>query len=137
MVRNLSYVYCYLRIVELLLFHSPVLVIISNLCYRKGCSKHPAVLLASEPVISRLQVGVSATPDIHSFELTEKEHFIILGCDGLWGVFGASDAVQFVQKLLNDGLTAAAVSRRLVKEAVLERRCQDNCTAIVIVFRHK
>ncbi|CAN1159225.1 Probable protein phosphatase 2C 8 [Linum perenne] len=83
------------------------------------------------------KVGVSATPDIHSFELTEKEHFIILGCDGLWGVFGASDAVQFVQKLLNDGLTAAAVSRRLVKEAVLERRCQDNCTAIVIVFRHK
>lgn len=33
-----------------------------------------------------LQVGVIATPDIHSFELTDREHFIILGCDGLWGV---------------------------------------------------
>ncbi|CAN1856455.1 Probable protein phosphatase 2C 8 [Linum perenne] len=125
--RNFKKVYC---IILLHSFPQPITVL-------KGCSKHPAVLLASEPVISRLQVGVSATPDIHSFELTEKEHFIILGCDGLWGVFGASDAVQFVQKLLNDGLTAAAVSRRLVKEAVLERRCQDNCTAIVIVFRHK
>lgn len=79
--------------------------------------------------------GVSATPDIHAFELTERENFMILGCDGLWEVsklfvcgfavlyknisfclyiskfaahtqcnrfqvFGPSDAVGFVQKLL-------------------------------------
>ncbi|KAL0794853.1 hypothetical protein Bca101_066230 [Brassica carinata] len=44
--------------------------------------------------------GVIATPDIHAFELTEKENFMILGCDGLWEVFGLSDAVGFVQKLL-------------------------------------
>lgn len=33
-----------------------------------------------------MQVGVIATPDVHSFDLTERDHFIILGCDGLWGV---------------------------------------------------
>ncbi|KAH9763700.1 putative protein phosphatase 2C 8 [Citrus sinensis] len=117
--------------------------------------------------------GVVATPDIHSFEVTERDHFIILGCDGLWGVFGPSDAVEFVQKLLKvtahfaftcqseklvdffmeliilsgllkevfkclqEGLSVTAVSRRLVREAVLERRCKDNCTAIVIIFGHK
>ncbi|KAK1552617.1 hypothetical protein Q3G72_020324 [Acer saccharum] len=81
--------------------------------------------------------GVVATPDIHSFGLTDREQFIILGCDGLWGVFGPSDAVDFVQNLLQEGLSVTAVSRRLVKEAVLERRCKDNCTAIVIVFKHK
>ncbi|KAL9443936.1 hypothetical protein AB3S75_017168 [Citrus x aurantiifolia] len=81
--------------------------------------------------------GVVSTPDIHSFEVTERDHFIILGCDGLWGVFGPSDAVEFVQKLLKEGLSVTAVSRRLVREAVLERRCKDNCTAIVIIFRHK
>ncbi|KAM1238700.1 hypothetical protein ACFX2I_039377 [Malus domestica] len=83
------------------------------------------------------KVGVIATPDIHSFDLTEREHFIILGCDGLWGVIGPSDAVDFVQKLLKEGLPVATISRRLVKEAVRERRCKDNCTAIIIVFRHK
>ncbi|KAK9101132.1 hypothetical protein Scep_024562 [Stephania cephalantha] len=31
-------------------------------------------------------VGVIATPDIHSFDLTERDSFIILGCDGLWGL---------------------------------------------------
>ncbi|XP_025013325.1 probable protein phosphatase 2C 8 isoform X4 [Ricinus communis] len=86
---------------------------------------------------ARIQkVGVIATPDIHSFDLTDREHFIILGCDGLWGVFGPSDAVEFVQRLLKEGLTVKSVSRRLVREAVIERRCKDNCTAIVIVFRH-
>lgn len=37
-------------------------------------------------VACELQFGVVATPDIHSFELTNREEFIILGCDGLWGV---------------------------------------------------
>ncbi|XP_075660502.1 putative protein phosphatase 2C 8 [Castanea sativa] len=83
------------------------------------------------------KVGVVATPEIHSFDLTNREHFIILGCDGLWGVFGPSDAVDFVHKLLKDGLPVTTVSRRLVKEAVRERCCKDNCTAIVIAFRHK
>ncbi|XVF50624.1 hypothetical protein PTKIN_Ptkin04bG0116600 [Pterospermum kingtungense] len=82
------------------------------------------------------KVGVVATPDIHSFDLTDKEHFLILGCDGLWGVFGPSDAVEFVQKLLKEGLSVTAVCRSLVREAVRERRCKDNCTAIIIVFRH-
>ncbi|CAA6665451.1 unnamed protein product [Spirodela intermedia] len=83
------------------------------------------------------KVGVTATPDIHSFELTGREKFIILGCDGLWGVFGPSDAVDFVYRHLQDGLPAAAVAKRLVREAVRERRCKDNCTVIVIVFKDK
>ncbi|KAF5201481.1 Serine/threonine protein phosphatase [Thalictrum thalictroides] len=83
------------------------------------------------------KVGVCATPDVHSFDLTKREHFIILGCDGLWGVFGPSDAVDFVQAQLKEGLSVTAISRRLVREAVRERHCKDNCTAIVIVFKHK
>ncbi|KAL9324452.1 hypothetical protein ACSQ67_009309 [Phaseolus vulgaris] len=83
------------------------------------------------------KVGLVASPDVYTFEVTNTEHFIILGCDGLWGVFGPSDAVDFVQKLLNEGLPVATVCRRLVREAVRERRCKDNCTAIIIVFKHK
>ncbi|XP_014504454.1 probable protein phosphatase 2C 8 isoform X1 [Vigna radiata var. radiata] len=83
------------------------------------------------------KVGLVASPDVYTFEVTDTEHFIILGCDGLWGVFGPSDAVDFVQKLLDEGLPVATVCRRLVREAVRERRCKDNCTAIIIVFKHK
>ncbi|XP_020704982.1 probable protein phosphatase 2C 67 isoform X1 [Dendrobium catenatum] len=83
------------------------------------------------------KVGVIASPDVHSFELTEREHFVILGCDGLWGVFGPSDAVAFVQKQLKETSSATSAARRLVREAIRERRCKDNCTAIVIVFKHR
>ncbi|KAL6552558.1 hypothetical protein OROHE_007922 [Orobanche hederae] len=82
-------------------------------------------------------VGVVATPDVHSFDLTERDHFVILGCDGLWGVFGPSDAVDFVHKLLKAGLSVQAVCRRLVREAVRERLCKDNCTAILVVLKQQ
>ncbi|EAZ44212.1 hypothetical protein OsJ_28830 [Oryza sativa Japonica Group] len=82
------------------------------------------------------KVGLIATPDVHSFEVTRKDHFIILGCDGLWGVFGPGDAVEFVQNQLKETSSATLAVRRLVKEAVRERRCKDNCTAVLIVFKH-
>ncbi|KAJ4748959.1 Protein phosphatase 2C family protein [Rhynchospora pubera] len=82
------------------------------------------------------KVGVISTPDIHSFQLTDRDQFIILGCDGLWGVFGPSDAVEFVQKKLKETSSATTAVRCLVREAIRERRCKDNCTAIVIVFKH-
>ncbi|MQM10261.1 hypothetical protein Taro_043153 [Colocasia esculenta] len=82
-------------------------------------------------------VGVIATPEVHSFDLTGREKFIILGCDGLWEVFGPSDAVDFVHKHLQDGLSATTIVRRLVREAVRERRCRDNCTAILVVFKNR
>ncbi|RLN36081.1 putative protein phosphatase 2C 67 [Panicum miliaceum] len=82
------------------------------------------------------KVGLIATPDVHSFELTKKDHFIILGCDGLWGVFGPNDAVEFVQNQLKETSSASLAVRRFVKEAVRERRCKDNCTAVLIVFKH-
>ncbi|EFH48875.1 hypothetical protein ARALYDRAFT_352252 [Arabidopsis lyrata subsp. lyrata] len=65
--------------------------------------------------------GVTATPDIHAFELTERENFMILGCHGLWEVFGP----RFVQKLFKEGLPVSSISCRLVKE----RRCKEKpCT---------
>ncbi|XP_047339206.1 probable protein phosphatase 2C 8 [Impatiens glandulifera] len=81
------------------------------------------------------KVGVIATPDIHIFDITERDRFIILGCDGLWGVFGPGDAVEYVSKLLKEGLPVSTVSRRLVREAVRERMCKDNCTAIIILLK--
>ncbi|KAK9668820.1 hypothetical protein RND81_13G088900 [Saponaria officinalis] len=81
------------------------------------------------------KVGVIAVPDVQSFNVTERDQFIILGCDGLWGVLGPTDAVDFVHKLLKEGLPLDAVCRRLVKEAVYERGCKDNCTAVVIFFK--
>ncbi|WVY93719.1 hypothetical protein V8G54_032807 [Vigna mungo] len=96
------------------------------------------------------KVGLVASPDVYIFEVIDTEHFIILGCDGLWGfcsemnmahclcqVFGPSDVVDFVKKLLDEGLPVSTVCRPLVREVVRKRCCKDNCTAIIVVFKHK
>ncbi|KAH7316075.1 hypothetical protein KP509_21G077400 [Ceratopteris richardii] len=82
------------------------------------------------------KVGVSAVPDVNSFEISERERFMILGCDGLWGVFGPSDAVDFVNSQLKEGVSVGVACRRLIREAIRERKCKDNCTAVLIVFKH-
>lgn len=83
------------------------------------------------------KVGLSAVADVAAFELTERERFLILGCDGLWGVYSAGDAVEFVEKQLKEGVKAEVICRRMVREAIRERRCKDNCTALLILFQHQ
>ena len=35
-----------------------------------------------------------------------------------------------------EGVSVGVACRRLVKEAVRERKCKDNCTAVLILFKH-
>lgn len=41
-----------------------------------------------------VQAGVSAVPDVNVFGLTERERFLIIGCDGLWGVSASALATH-------------------------------------------
>ncbi|GAB2243096.1 hypothetical protein Droror1_Dr00019871 [Drosera rotundifolia] len=66
----------------------------------------------------------------------EYLYTLVLLFAALWGVFGLDDAVEFVHKLLKEGLPITVVYQRLVREAVLERHCKDNCITTIIVFKH-
>jgi integrin-linked kinase-associated serine/threonine phosphatase 2C len=35
------------------------------------------------------KLGCIATPDVTAFPLTPRDAFMLLGCDGFWGVSGA------------------------------------------------
>lgn len=103
--------------------------------------------------------GLSSTPDIVTFPLSAECRFLLLACDGLWGVFSPEDAVQFCEKnallanqweldhpVINTGLlsqkakesTVQIVARKtcqkLIREAVLTRGAVDNTSAIVIML---
>ncbi|KAI5625469.1 integrin-linked kinase-associated serine/threonine phosphatase 2C isoform X1 [Silurus asotus] len=87
--------------------------------------------------------GVISTPDLRRFTLGPKDRFVILACDGLFKVFSADGAVQFVNKFLQDesvetkeGQTVEearyeAACQKLATEAV-RRGCADNVTVILI-----
>jgi len=79
------------------------------------------------------KVGMSAVPDLRAFQLGHSDRFILMGCDGFWGVFGPQDAVDFVAKY-QDGRSVKAICNRILNEAIRERKCKDNCTVMLTVF---
>ncbi len=102
-----------------------------------------------------MQVGCSATPDVTAFELTPRDQFLLLGCDGFWTAWDPQAAVDVARDLLaaqqseagaagpavGGGGGAAvsvpapkAVTNRLLNLAVRERGCKDNCTVMLLLF---
>ena len=57
-------------------------------------------------------------PDIKVFSIAApRDAFLLLGCDGFWGIFGAEDAVQFAGAELAKGGSAKHTCNRLINEA--------------------
>lgn len=44
--------------------------------------------------------------------------------------------VELVQQQLSAGKDDKAITNRLINEAVIERRCKDNCTVMLVRFVH-
>ncbi|KAL4380871.1 hypothetical protein AHAS_Ahas04G0076800 [Arachis hypogaea] len=70
-------------------------------------------------------------PDIQVFTLTEKDEFLIIGCDGIWDVMSSQEAVSFVRRQLRRHDDPQQCAKELVKEA-LHLNTTDNLTVIGI-----
>ncbi|PNW78595.1 hypothetical protein CHLRE_09g390600v5 [Chlamydomonas reinhardtii] len=80
------------------------------------------------------RLGCSAAPDVTAFPLTRRDRFMLLGCDGFWGVYGAQEAVDAAAALLAEGAAPKAVTNRLLYVAVREKKCKDNCSVLLVQF---
>lgn len=103
--------------------------------------------------------GVVATPDISKFTISSADKFLLLACDGLWGVFTPQDAVKFVEAAITEqweivdgeqqpevdlvakkrketpiSIVARKVAKKLIREAVLVRGAKDNTTCTVVLL---
>ena len=93
------------------------------------------------------QAGCSSVPDVAAFELTERDQFLILGCDGFWGAWDAQGCVDAAAELLSasergsggggggGGDAEKSITNRLLNIAVRERGAKDNCSVILIRFQ--
>ena len=50
------------------------------------------------------------------FRVTARDKFLLLGCDGFFGVFAPDDAVRRTQQLMQEGRNAKATCNRLIFE---------------------
>lgn len=82
---------------------------------------------------------VIAEPEIRLEKMTSEDEFLLLGCDGLFDVFGSQEAVDFVHARLSAMPVNEQDPRRavqdIVHEAIHERRSRDNVTALLVTFK--
>ena len=83
-------------------------------------------------------MGCSSTPDIAAFELSDRDQFIVLGCDGFWGAWDAQGCVDAAAALMLDGgRDDKGVTNRLLNIAVRERGAKDNCSVLLVRMHHQ
>ena len=71
---------------------------------------------------------ITADPFISTTQLTEKDKFLVLACDGIWDVISDTKAAEIVRKIGSPQKAA----RFLKDEAITRRGSSDNVTAIVV-----
>ncbi|ODV75815.1 PP2C family serine/threonine-protein phosphatase [Cyberlindnera jadinii NRRL Y-1542] len=57
---------------------------------------------------------VTAYPDVLEHQITEKDEFIILACDGIWDCLTSQQAVEVVRKGINDHLSLEEICEAMI-----------------------
>ena len=55
---------------------------------------------------------------VQVFKLSDRDRFLLLGCDGFFGVFNPEDAARLTAQLLDEGRAAKSVCDRLINEVL-------------------
>ncbi|XP_044145752.1 integrin-linked kinase-associated serine/threonine phosphatase 2C [Bufo gargarizans] len=87
--------------------------------------------------------GVISTPEVKRCPLSDSDRFVLLACDGLFKVFSAEEAVNFVLGHVQDEGSQTedmdaryeSACHRLANEAV-RRGAADNVTVLVVQILH-
>jgi len=82
-------------------------------------------------------VGVIADPEVLEFDVDPEDQFMIMASDGVWEFISSQEAVDIVNRSLQDGTPAAC--QALIEEAAsrwrdFEGDYRDDITAIVVKF---
>lgn len=90
---------------------------------------------------ARFKKFVISTPDVFKCSLTENDRYLIIACDGLWKAFTNQEAVNFVDRILEDNTIEMnsrfeKASKELANEAV-RQFSGDNVSVILVNITSK
>ena len=89
----------------------------------------------ANPLLSKTQQKVTAEPDITVWSRNDAS-VLLLASDGLWDVFTNEEAMETIRQLIVDEgeSNTLLVCEEMVHLSVLERKSQDNATALIVRF---
>jgi len=86
--------------------------------------------------------AITCVPDIKERDISSKDEFVVIACDGVWDVMKNQEVVDYVYKQLyasKEAITEERVTtaaQNLVNYAIKDKESPDNVTAVVVVFQH-
>lgn len=95
--------------------------------------------------ITLKKFGVLCMPEYMKFRMDrEKDHFVLLGCDGFWNAWTAAEALEMAQELVQeetarseregDKVDLVGCCRELVTHVIEEKKAQDNVSVLLVQF---
>ncbi|KAL4003523.1 Protein phosphatase 2C family protein [Acanthocheilonema viteae] len=63
---------------------------------------------------------ISALPDVKQYKILQGDEFIIIACDGIWNSLTSQEAVDFVRRRINDGVSLKDICEQKRQMAHLE-----------------
>jgi serine/threonine protein phosphatase PrpC len=82
---------------------------------------------------------ISGYPDIHVQELKPEDHFLVMGCDGIWELNDNNAVCKIVLEKLNSGASLKDCAEEVLDRGLAPDTSQgsgcDNMSAIVITLR--
>ncbi|CBZ55056.1 hypothetical protein NCLIV_054810 [Neospora caninum Liverpool] len=93
--------------------------------------------------ISLKRYGVSCVPTVKKFTLEPAlDEFVLMGCDGFWNCWTASEAVSLASELWEKEVRSSKVhsrplepqnvSKQLVEHVLIDKKSQDNITVLLL-----
>ena len=79
--------------------------------------------------------GLSGTPELRSQPLHAEDEFVLVASDELWRLLDSQAAVRLARQDLRAHANVAMAAERLVEEALLTRRADDNITVLLVLLR--
>ena len=79
--------------------------------------------------------GLSGTPELRSQPLHAEDEFVLVASDELWRLLESQAAVRLARQDLRAHANVAMAAERLVEEALLTRRADDNITVLLVLLR--
>jgi len=80
---------------------------------------------------------ITVYPEVWELTLQKDDEFLVLACDGIWGVMSSEDVITFVRRELNEEKKSCAEAAAALIQACLaddpeEHPGTDNMTALVV-----